>query len=78
MIWVEVGTEGTSTDDVETWELLGLENGFQVCVSVFIFFIYFFIYVQVNMFSRKCSNLSQDNITEVEYVVCATHLTFNR
>lgn len=39
MIWVEVDIEGTSTDDVETWELLGLENGFQLWVRVFICFI---------------------------------------
>jgi len=67
--------KGTSTDDVETWELLGLENGFQ---EVYLFFHYFFVYVQVNMLFRKSSNLSQDSITEVEYMIFATYLTFNR
>jgi D-lyxose ketol-isomerase len=77
VIWVEVGTEGTSTDDVETWELLGLENGFQVCVRGYLFH-YFFVYVQVNMVFRNCSNINPDNTTEAENMVCATYLTFNR
>jgi hypothetical protein len=57
--WVEVGTEHKATDDVETWELLGWENGFQVRVYTCIYlFHYFFVYLQVNiLFQKKVSKL---------------------